>query len=279
MREAGRLGTDELVTETRAFAVGDLVVATRNDRSVGLVNGQAGRLVAIETGCLWVEVADREIHVSEQYVRDGHLDHAYATTAHRAQGTTVDRSFVLGSDELYREWGYTALSRHRDEARFYVSARQDFLNQAPAPLTSDGDLSGQVDRMLTVSRAEHLALDGFPRGIDAYAVADELREARERLAGVEARLDALAQEHDDTPWFRRRRRQDLRQSSQGWERGREFWETEIDRLSKTIAAQPPTPTLARAHDPLARLDPRQLPEPALELGHELERDSGMGMDL
>ena len=30
-------------------------------------------------------------------------------TAHRAQGATVDRAFVLGSDELYREWGYTAL--------------------------------------------------------------------------------------------------------------------------------------------------------------------------
>src|SRR5206468_8812731 len=41
-------------------------------------------------------------------------------TAHAAQGATVDRAFVLGSDALYREWGYTALSRHRHEARFYV---------------------------------------------------------------------------------------------------------------------------------------------------------------
>ena len=53
----------------------------------------------------------------------GHLDHGYAITAHRAQGATVDRAFVLGSDELYREWGYTALSRHRTEARFYVTAQ------------------------------------------------------------------------------------------------------------------------------------------------------------
>jgi hypothetical protein len=29
--------------------------------------------------------------------------YAYALTAHRARGTTVDEAFVLGSDELYRE--------------------------------------------------------------------------------------------------------------------------------------------------------------------------------
>lgn len=94
----------------------------------------------------------------ESYVHDGHLDHAYATTAHRAQGATVDRAFVLGSDVLYREWGYTALSRHRDEARFYVTAGRDFLNQAPEPLR-EGDLPLHVVRMLADSRAEHLTLD------------------------------------------------------------------------------------------------------------------------
>ena len=46
---------------------------------------------------------------------------------------------MLGSDELYREWGYTALSRHRHEARFYVTATPDFLNAAPEPLR-DADL-------------------------------------------------------------------------------------------------------------------------------------------
>jgi hypothetical protein len=65
---------------------------------------------------------------------------------------------VLGSDELYREWGYTALSRHRDEARFYVTANRGFLNQPAEPLR-DGDLPLHVARLLADSRAEHLALD------------------------------------------------------------------------------------------------------------------------
>lgn len=65
---------------------------------------------------------------------------------------------MLGSDELCREWGYTALSRHRHEACFYVTAAPDFLNQAPEPLR-DGDLPLRVARLLADSRAEHLALE------------------------------------------------------------------------------------------------------------------------
>jgi ATP-dependent exoDNAse (exonuclease V) alpha subunit len=91
------------------------------------------------------------------YAHAGHLDHGYALTAHLAQGSTVDRAYVLGSDELYREWGYSALSRHRTEARFYVSATREFLNQAPEPLQP----GNAVARMLITSRSERLAIDGL----------------------------------------------------------------------------------------------------------------------
>jgi hypothetical protein len=64
---------------------------------------------------------------------------------------------VLGSDELYREWGCTALSRHRTEAPFYVSATREFLNQAPEPLQP----GNAVARLLRTSRSERLASDGL----------------------------------------------------------------------------------------------------------------------
>jgi hypothetical protein len=53
-------------------------------------------------------------------VADGHLTYADAITAHKAQGLTVDRAFVLGSGRISRGWGYTALSRAREETRLYV---------------------------------------------------------------------------------------------------------------------------------------------------------------
>jgi hypothetical protein len=64
---------------------------------------------------------------------------------------------VLGSDELSREWGYTALSRHRTDARFYVSATPTFLNETPPPLQAADDITSKVARMLAQSHAKHLA--------------------------------------------------------------------------------------------------------------------------
>src|SRR3954469_10669281 len=108
------------------------------------------------------------------YARAGHLAHGYALTAHPAQGATVDRTFVLGSEELYREWGYTAMSRHRDEARFYVAAPDLDLerDQAPEP---DPVVAG-IERLMGHSRAKELALDSLPELDDA-----ELRRRRDKL--------------------------------------------------------------------------------------------------
>ena len=172
LRAAGSIGEPELVAGGRSFAVGDRVVATRNDARRGVVNGQAGTLTSVAEDAMIVAFDDRPLlELPRGYVEHGGLDHAYAITAHRAQGATVDCAFVLGSDELYREWGYTALSRHRDEARFYVSATPVTLNCPPSPLVSDEDTARDVVRMLSGSRAQHLAHDPLaalaPRDIDS----------------------------------------------------------------------------------------------------------------
>lgn len=198
MRQLGRIGVDEFITDARAFAIGDRVVATRNDHRLGVVNGEAGAVTAIERGRLDVRLdSGRAVELTERYVRDGHLDHGYAITAHRAQGATVDRAFVLGSDELSREWGYTALSRHRTEARFYVSAAPTFLNETPPPLQAGNDVTGKVARMLAQSRAKHLAATHVMRRDPATPDERERRlwlrapeqpalsRARDPLAGID----------------------------------------------------------------------------------------------
>ena len=234
------------MTETRGFAVGDRVIARRNDHRLGIANGHAGRLTAVGGERLNVALDDgRELELPGAYVRAGHLDHGYALTAHLAQGSTVDRAFVLGSDELYREWGYTALSRHRSEARFYVSATPAFLNRAAEPLT---DVTGAVTRMLADSRAQHAALSGLGR---PSSMAD-LARAQAQLAEIDIRLEGLRSQRAGVRWYQRANRIELDRVADGWLRSRAHWHREVERLGSEVAKA--APPVVRAADPLARFN-------------------------
>jgi Ti-type conjugative transfer relaxase TraA len=280
MRQDGRLGPDKLATAERSFAEGDRVVTTRNDRRLDVVNGQTGTIKTIRAGRVEVDL-DRGTRTAlpEHYARE-HLDHAYATTAHRAQGATVERSFVLGSDELYREWGYTALSRHRQEARFYVTASPRFINQRPDPLRTTDDVSKRVRLMLSASRAEQLASDTAHEPAE-HSHDHRLDDARAQLAETETRLEALQGQRDDTRWYQRGARAEIDQKAAGWQRAREHWRDQTDRLADEAAARPQRhePQLERAHDPLAQLDPareiqRELTRARERPGHDMGRDLG-----
>ena len=114
LREAGRLGPD-VPFPCGTFAVGDRVVVRRNDRRIGVANGEAGVVEAVDDRSgLSVRIGQRHVHLPLWYLDSPAtrptVQHAYAITGHIAQGMTVERAFVLGTPELYREWGYTAMS-------------------------------------------------------------------------------------------------------------------------------------------------------------------------
>ncbi len=184
---------------------------------------------------------------------------------------------MLGSDDLYREWGYTALSRHRDAARFYVTATPAFLNAVPEPL-SDADVPRRVARMLQESRAEHVALHGVSDDELRPLLLEQIEQATANLADVEGALEILGGQRSRTRWYEGRRRAGIDRTVADHQTKRERWQHEVDRLTAELAEHP-EPTLWRGRDPLARLDP------AAELGREqkrtrsLTRDDDLGMDL
>ena len=109
----------------RAFTVGDRVVCGRNDRRLGVHNALSGTVTAIDAGddrntVTFIGKEGGTYTVPRSYLEDGDLDHGYATSIHKAQGSTVDVCSLLGDDRLYRQAGYTALSRGRDANHLYL---------------------------------------------------------------------------------------------------------------------------------------------------------------
>ncbi|MBG6166888.1 ATP-dependent exoDNAse (exonuclease V) alpha subunit [Labrenzia sp. EL_195] len=107
----------------RAFASGDRVVFTRNDPTLGVRNGSHGIVRQADDGSLTVELdgsrTSREITISPRQYNS--IDHGYATTIHKSQGATVDKTFVVSSKRMDRHLTYVAMSRHREGAKIYAT--------------------------------------------------------------------------------------------------------------------------------------------------------------
>jgi hypothetical protein len=137
---AGRQARGELLGEVcyathggeRKFAPGDRIVFLENNRDLGVKNGVLGVVEAVEDGRLTARLDSSSgqgegRRVSVSMADYAAVDHGYATTIHKSQGATVDRSFVLASETMDRHLTYVAMTRHREEAALYAS-REEFSN-------------------------------------------------------------------------------------------------------------------------------------------------------
>ncbi|MBO6675275.1 MAG: AAA family ATPase [Rhizobiales bacterium] len=133
----------ELLVETdmgpRVFAEGDRILFTRNDKELGVRNGMLGTVTGIDSNRVSAKI-DCDDHESQKSIttprsRFRHIDHGYAVTIHRAQGCTVDRSFVLSSSTMDENLIYVAMTRHREISQFYSSSRKTVQSKTE-PATS-----------------------------------------------------------------------------------------------------------------------------------------------
>lgn len=130
LREAGRLGEASVeISERMRAHIGDRIVSRNNNRTLRdsagdwVRNGQEWVVVRIRrNGEAVVENADRtRVTLPVDYLRD-HVQLAYATTAHRSQGRTVDTAHVLVDESTPREIFYVGMTRGKDSNRAYVTA-------------------------------------------------------------------------------------------------------------------------------------------------------------
>ncbi|TBB15618.1 Ti-type conjugative transfer relaxase TraA (plasmid) [Rhizobium ruizarguesonis] len=110
----------------RSFARGDRIVFLENDRDLGVKNGMLGEVISVAPDAIQVrldgkaQTQDGQRQVTVPVNRYQSFDHGYATTIHKTQGATVDRSFVLASTTMDRHLTYVAMTRHREGVQLYA---------------------------------------------------------------------------------------------------------------------------------------------------------------
>ncbi len=165
LRAKGIVAAEGVELREGSFARGDRVVLRLNAPGLRIENGTRGEVLSAGRSGLRLRVSGgKEITIPQWYMhtttpRGGPaIEHGYASTAHLAQGMTTDRAFVLGSETVYREWGYVAWSRARRGTRFYaVEPELDLEHHSVAD--PEGSPFDEVVRRLERSEAQQLALD------------------------------------------------------------------------------------------------------------------------
>lgn len=146
-QDRGELGGEQVYQTTegeRAFAAGDRILFRQNNRDLGVKNGMLGTVARAEPGRLEVRLDSAKGPgqgrvVSVSMADYAAVDHGYATTIHKAQGATVDRTYVLASGTMDRHLTYVAMTRHRETATLYAD-RNEFkeLDALSARLSRTG---------------------------------------------------------------------------------------------------------------------------------------------
>lgn len=122
----------------REFSEGDRIIFLENARFIEpkashlavqhVKNGMFGTVVSTAgrggEPFLFVRLdSGRDVMFSEDTYRN--VDHGYAATIHKSQGSTFSRTFVLATGMMDRHLTYVAMTRHRERVDLYA-AREDF---------------------------------------------------------------------------------------------------------------------------------------------------------
>jgi len=128
--ELGKEATFTTFRGERTFAEHDRVYFLKNDRDMGVMNGSLGTIEVVHSEALQIKL-DLKEGVAKSVMVDfalyNHLDHGYAATIHKAQGVTVDRSYLLASKYLDAHASYVGMTRHRESADLFYS-KEEFPN-------------------------------------------------------------------------------------------------------------------------------------------------------
>jgi Ti-type conjugative transfer relaxase TraA len=194
LKGEGNLSAGQTVQTTRGareFAAGDRIMFLRNEKSLGVKNGTLGTVERIGSGALQVRLDGKDetrIAVETKDYQD--LDYGYASTIHKSQGATVDRSYVLASQYFDRHTSYVALSRHRESATLFYAQDEFAAPKAQGTAPDPAEAKRNLEYTLSRARPKELAHDY----LDPEIMAKGNGAAEEHLDNSPEAIQARARE-------------------------------------------------------------------------------------
>ena len=131
--ETGQVdGTQETRVQSGVASPGDRIVTRRNERTLRtdhdrwVKNNDEWTVQHIDpdSGYITAASGDETVVLPAEYCRE-HVQLAYATTAHRSQGRTVDTAHAIIDSSASRETFYVAMTRGKYSNRAYVIDDED----------------------------------------------------------------------------------------------------------------------------------------------------------
>ncbi len=204
VRSEGRLGSEEIEVGGAAFAAGDQVITRINDRRAGIYNRERWEVASVDAEQRRVVLAGidqaRRVEVGPDYLSQTTLggeapalQHAYAVTTYCAQGTTVDRAYVMADPSMDKQEIYVATSRTREQTYLYATPEIQAERSEYAPTGPERDPIAHVGEAAERDRAQTAAHDEALRAELAKLPTAELAARREKLA-TPARFEVRHQE-------------------------------------------------------------------------------------
>lgn len=205
LRSEGKLGAEEVEVGEARFAAGDQVITRVNDRANEIYNRERWVVAEVdaEEKTIVLDGVDqaRRVEVGREYLeltalsgKAPALQHAYAVTTYCAQGTTVDRAYVMADPSMDKQELYVATSRSREETWLYATTeiQAERGEYAPRPPESR-DAIGHIAEVAERDRAQTAAHDEALRAELARLPTEEIVARRSEL-GTPARFEAQHQE-------------------------------------------------------------------------------------
>jgi hypothetical protein len=276
MLTAGRLTGPALHAGGHELRAGDRIVCLRNAPKLRVVNGTRATITHIHLTTRTVEAVDDhgvKLTLPAGYLDAGHVTHGYAITGHKAQGLTCEHTYTLGTETLYREWGYVAMSRGRLTNQLYHGPAGDHdealhhhVHHADSPdLTSrlrrsrtEEPVTPEIAQLASSWRATLRWLASKAVQQQPHLLAEHHRTSQERAA-VARRIDTLERQQARAVGPALRRRAHTRRAALADELERQRdrlarLDHTLGQLDQRLGRLPASEQIAAARTQLRELD-------------------------